>query len=397
MEWRINMVDLDVNENSGSFWLSKCPITNFPPLNKGLKVDIVILGGGIAGITTATLLKDLGYSVAIIEADRIVKDVSIGTTAKISFAPNMIYSNLIKSIGKSKAQKYAIANDNALEKIAEIVFKNKIKCEFHRTPLYIYTESNANVEKIREEIEAANELGLPASYTDNVPLPFKTVAALMYQNQAQFHPRKYLLALANDLEDDDNYIFEKTRAITIKEGDVKEVITDKGSIMADKVVIATYTPFYDPDMLKNHLHPSRSYIIGLYINGEFPDGMFIDFDPVHTYRTTPTERGQMILVSGEHSDVHVKDGNEYYKRLENYARQHLDVKSVEYRWSNQDSITDDGLPMIGMTSSEDIYIATGFGFWGMTNGTTSGMLISDLIEGKKNRLENIFDPLRFKI
>lgn len=390
------MANKDKHEGSGSFWIKTCPTTDYPTLEEGLKVDTVILGGGIAGITTAILLKDLGHTVAIIESDRIIKDVTIGTTAKISVAPNMIYSNLVKNFGKAKAQLYAIANEKALEKIGEIVSEKKIDCEFQRIPLYIYTESQDKIKKINEEIDAAKELGLPVSYVYNVPLPFNTAAGLMYKNQAQFHPRKYLLGLADELSNNGCYIFEKTRAITVKEGYVKEVITDKGSILADKVVVTTHTPVYDPDMLINHLHPARSYVLGLYINGEFPDGMFIDFDPVHTYRTTPTERGKLIIVAGEHSNLEVDDMNEYYLRLEKYARQHLDVKSVEYRWSSHDSASDDGLPMIGMTSSKDIYVATGFGFWGMNNGTTAAMVISDLIEGKENSFKEIFDPLRFK-
>jgi glycine/D-amino acid oxidase-like deaminating enzyme len=390
------MANIDMHGGSGSFWIKTCPTTDYPTLEEGLKVDTVILGGGIAGITTATLLKDLGHTVAIIEADRIIKDVTIGTTAKISVAPNMIYSNLVKNFGKAKAQMYAIANEKALGKIGEIVSEKKIDCEFHRTPLYIYTESQDKLEKINEEIDAAKELGLSVSYANNIPLPFKTVAGLVYENQAQFHPRKYLLGLAEELDGDGCYIFEKTRAITVKEGDVKEVITDRGSILADKVVVTTHTPVYDPDMLINHLHPPRSYVLGLYINEEFPDGMFIDFDPVHTYRTTPTKMGKLIIVAGEHSNLKVKDMNEYYNRLEKYVRQHLHVKSVEYRWSSHDSVSDDGLPMIGMTSSEDVYVATGFGFWGMNNGTTAAIVISDMIEGKKNYLKEIFDPLRFK-
>ena len=183
----------------------------FPQLKEGLKVDTVILGGGIAGITTATLLKDLGYKVALIESDRIIKDVTIGTTAKISVAPNMIYSDLIKNLGKSKAQVYANVNQKALDKIAEIVSEKEIKCEFQRIPLYIYTEADDKVGKINDEIEAAKELGLPVSKVDKVPLPFKTAGALMYKNQAQFHPRKYLLALAENLDGDGCYIFENTR------------------------------------------------------------------------------------------------------------------------------------------------------------------------------------------
>ncbi len=388
------MADQDKHGRQGSFWIETCPKTNFPPLKKGLIVDTVILGGGIAGITTATLLKDLGYKVALIESNRIVKDVTIGTTAKISVAPNMIYSDLIKNLGKSKAQIYANANKKALDKIGEIVSEKKIKCEFERIPLYIYTESSSKVEKINEEIKAAKELDLPVSKAENIPLPFNAAGALIYHNQAQFHPRKYLLALAENFAGDGCYIFENTNAVTVKEGKIKEVITDKGSIEANNVVVTTHTPVYDPDKLVKHLHPARSYVIGLYINGEFPEGMFIDFDPTHTYRTTPTDKGELVIVAGEHSPLDVNNRDEYYSRLEKYAREHLNVKSIEYRWSSHDSISDDGLPMIGMTSSEGIYVATGFGFWGMNNGTTAAIIISNMID-KKIYPDNIFDPLRF--
>jgi glycine/D-amino acid oxidase-like deaminating enzyme len=390
------MVDQDFNGNSGSYWLDTCPSTNFQNLINGLKVETVILGGGIAGITTGILLKELGHDVAVIEADRIVKEVTVGTTAKISVAPNMVYHDAINNFGKNTAQKLAEANIAALEKIAELVSDKKIDCEFHRTPLYIYTESEDKVYKIREEFEAAKDLGLDVSLTDDVPLPFKTQTALKYNNQAQFHPRKYLLALAQEIDGDGSYVFENTHAVTVKEGDIKEVVTDKGSIMADNVVIATHKPIYDPDHLKDHLNLGRSYVLGLYTREEFPDGMFVDYDPVHTYRTTPTERGNLVIVAGEHSELNVEDRYLYYKRLKKYAREHLDVESVEYFWSSYDSISDDGLPLIGMTSKKDIYVATGFGFWGMNNGTTSAILISDLIDGRKNDLKEIFNPLRFK-
>jgi glycine/D-amino acid oxidase-like deaminating enzyme len=390
------MVDQDLEGNSESFWLKTCPSTNFPLLKKDLKVDVVILGGGIAGITTGIVLKDLGYTVAILEADKIVKEVTVGTTAKISYAPNLIYSKIIKNFGKSKAQLIATANKNALEKIAKIVYDKKIDCEFHRTPLYIYTESEDKSKELIEECIAVKELGLNVSCIKNLPSPFNKHLALKYENQAQFHPRKYLLALAEEIDGEGSYVFEETRGLKINDGDIKEVVTDKGSIMADKVVISTHTPFYDPDFLKSHLHPGRSYVLGVYINGEFPDGMFVDFSPVHTYRTSPTKLGQLIIVAGEHSDINVDDINIYYERLEKYARQHLDVKSVEYRWFSHDSVTDDGLPIIGMTSSESIYVATGFGFWGMNNGTTAAMVISDMINGKENDLIDILDPLRFK-
>jgi glycine/D-amino acid oxidase-like deaminating enzyme len=381
------------NGTDSSFWLKSCPATNFPKLEKGLKVDVAVLGGGIAGITTAKLLKDSGNTVAVIESDRIVKDVTVGTTAKITMGT---YNILLSNLGKIKAQAIANANIKAFHKMIEIVKNNNINCELHRLPLYIYTESQEKANETLEEFEAAEQLGLPVSYIEEVPLPFKTGPAIKYDNQAQFHPRKYLLGLSMEIPGDGSYVFEKTRANNIIIGENKEVITDQGSIMANKVVVATHNPVFDPDELKNHLTPARSYVIGLYANEEFPDGMFVDIETAHTYRTTPTEEGNLILVAGEHSPVNVDDKNVYYGRLENYARQHLTVESIKYHWSNYDCITDDGLPMIGMTSVEGVYVATGFGFWGMTTGTLSAMIISDIIMGKENQFVELFDPLRFQ-
>lgn len=279
--------------------------------------------------------------------------------------------------------------------MAGIIEGEDIDCDFHRLPLYIYSESYENLDKIEDEFEAAKSLGLPVSYTEDVPLPFKTGPGIKYNNQAQFHPRKYLLGLINDLNSGGNYVFEKTRVITVREGEKKEIITNHGPIQADKVVIATHAPVYDPDNLKNHLHHGRSYVLGLYLEDDFPDGMFVDFDPLHTYRSTPTEKGKLVIVAGEHSPVDVEDKNVYYSRLKKYARRHLNVKSLEFRWSSADAKTDDGLPLIGMTSLEGIYVSTGLGFWGMINGTTAAMVNSDLISGKKNKYAELFNPLRF--
>lgn len=394
--WSKKMADQDLIKNSGSYWLKTCPATNFQTLKTGLKVDTVIIGGGIAGITTGIILKDMGYDVAVLESDRIVKEVTVGTTAKISVAPNMIYHDLLEKFGKNNALKIAKANKNALKKIEELVSTKGIDCEFHQTPLYIYTESDKEVQRIKEEYEAALKLGFDVELIKDSPLPFKTICSLKYPDQAQFHPRKYLLALAHEIDGNGSHVFENTMAIEVKDGAVKEVITNQGSIMASNVVITTHTPFYDPDHLKDHLQQGRSYVLGLYTQSEFPEGMFVTFDPVHTYRTAPTPDGKLVIVAGEHSEMDVQNINIYLDKLESYVRKHLDVESVEYRWSSHDNVTDDGLPMIGMTSMNDVYVATGFGFWGMNNGTTAGMMIADLIHGNENYLKDLFDPLRFK-
>ena len=166
--------------------------------------------------------------------------------------------------------------------------------------------------------------------------------------------------------------------------------------MASKVVVATHTPVYDPNRLYEHLSPARSYVLGLYAKGIFPDGMFIDCDPVHTYRTTPTDKGTMIIIAGEHSPAEVPDKGVFYQRLESYARQHLDVESIEHRWSSTDVATDGSLPIIGATPQKGVYVATGFGFWDMNNGTIAAMVNTELILGKQNQFIQLFDPLRFR-
>ncbi len=378
-----------------SFWLEMCPATDFPTLESAVDVDVLVLGGGIAGITTATLLKDAGFNVAVLEADRIVKEVTIGTTAKISAAPNLVYDRLLATFGKATAQKVARANLSAVEQIADIVRERDIHCDFRRLPLYIYTESEEKTGKLRREYRIAKELGLPVAYTSEVPLPFNTAGAIVYENQAQFHPRKYLLALAEDLRGDGSYVFENTRALTVNPGSRNEVVTEHGSITAGTVVVATHTPVYDPDHVGDHLSAARSYVLGLYARQPFPNGMFVDFDPVHTFRTAPSDRGDMIIVAGEHSPVEVPDKRVFYRRLEAYARRHLDVQSIAHRWSSKDVVTDDGLPIIGATSHPGIYVATGFGFWGMNNGTVAAMVLTDLITGKRSPFAELSDPLRF--
>ena len=122
-------------------------------------------------------------------------------------------------------------------------------------------------------------------------------------DQVQFHPRKYLLALSEDIIGEGGYIFEKISALTVNNGKIKEVVTGQGSIMADKSILVTHTPVYDPNLLNKHLHSARSYVLGLYTKGNFPDGMFIDCNPLHTNRTTPKYKGKLIIVAGKHSPV----------------------------------------------------------------------------------------------
>src|SRR4051812_18295697 len=259
-----------------SLWLATTPETNFSALTNDASVDVAIIGGGIAGVTTALLLKQAGASVAIIEAGRIAESVTGNTTAKVTSQHGLIYDHLISQFGAEGAQAYADSQEAAIEKIAALVDLNKIDCDFMRTDAYVYTESQDELERITAEVEAATKLGLPASYAESTPLPFEIKGAIRFANQARFHPRKYLLALIEKITGDGSHIFESTRALEIEEKErICHVNTDKGKVRAGHVVIATHFPFYDPAMYFARMHPKRSYVLGCRLNSKAPEGMFI--------------------------------------------------------------------------------------------------------------------------
>lgn len=379
-----------------TFWVDSTPETNFSKLEKGLKVDVAILGGGIAGLTTAIMLKKTGKKVAVIEASRIIKDITSTTTAKIS-AHAFFYSTMLDNLGEEKTHLFAQANLKAVETVSNLISEYNIDCDFRRTPCYIYTESEEESGIYKSEVEIAPKLGLPISYVEDIPLPSKIKAGVVYQNQAEFHPRKYLLGLSKEISGEGSRIFENTRVLEVKEGNPYEIVTDQGSIRADNVVVATHFPIYDPDSLYAQLKITRSYILAYYAKEPFPEGMYVCLNPFHTYRSTPTEKGQLIIIAGEHQVVGTPiDTRECYNRLKKYTFDNWNVKSIEYHWSNQDNAAPDGLPIIGETSKQGVYVATGFGGWGMTHATTAANLITDLITGKEDPLTDLFDPLRFK-
>lgn len=384
-----------------SYWIATMPESKYPPLSGDMRMDVAILGGGIVGITTAFLLKEAGVpSVAVIEADRVITGVTGHTTAKVTSQHSLIYDRLISKFGKEQAQQYAESNQAAVEKIASIVSSKGIACDFARKPAYVYAGSEESSGNIRNEVDAAKSLGLPASFEADLPLPFETYGAVRFSNQAQFHPRKYLCALAREIEGDGCHIFEKTRALKI-EGDGPVIITtDKGTIKAQKVIQATHFPIHDkPGLLFQRLYQSRSYVLGVRIQEPFPQGMFINAEePVRSLRSQPAEGGELILVSGE--GHRTGEGNEidHYRNLEKWIRSVYSVNSIDYHWSTQDVITVDHVPYIGRLTSdnENVYIATGFRKWGMTTGTAAAMILTDMVLGRSNPWEEVYNPSRFK-
>jgi glycine/D-amino acid oxidase-like deaminating enzyme/nitrite reductase/ring-hydroxylating ferredoxin subunit len=383
-----------------SLWIATTPETNFPTLSGDLTVDVAVIGGGITGIATAYELKQAGATVAVVEAGRVVKSVTGNTTAKITSLHGLIYDHLVSEFGEEKARIYADAQESGKEKIASLVEQLGIDCDFRRASAYTYTLDEEESEQITREVEAAKKLGLPAFYADETDLPFKVRAAVRLDNQAQFHPRKYLLALAGQIPGDGSYIFEQTRVLDVEDAAPCLVKTEHGTIKARSVVIATHFPYPDPKLYFAAMYPMRSYVLGCRLNGPAPQGMYVSTGTPHnSIRSNPDGEGEIVMLGGEHHKTgQGGDTRERYQRLEKWARGNFDIASVEFRWSTQDNNTVDRVPYIGKisTGSEHLYVATGFAGWGMTNSHVAAQLLSDMILGRDNPWIELFDPSRFK-
>jgi glycine/D-amino acid oxidase-like deaminating enzyme/nitrite reductase/ring-hydroxylating ferredoxin subunit len=386
---------------SEPYWLDSINQKSFPKCSKDIKVDVAIIGGGITGITTAYLLEKEGFKVAVLEADKIFSGTTGHTTAKITVQHDLIYDELINNLGEERAKLYYESNNKALEFVRNTINENKIECDFVEQNAYIYANSDKYINKITKELDAYNKLGIKGEYLENLPISVKLKAALVVKNQGQFHPLKYLNNLVQYIEKENGIIYENTQAVDIEnEGDLKVITKDGYKVTCENLVICTHFPFYDGMGYFARMYPERSYVLGAKINGEYPEGMYLSADdPTRSLRYTPLPNGEkLILIGGEsHKTGQSKSTLDHYEALKNFGETIFNIKDIPYRWSTQDLITLDKVPYVGHINSKynNIYVATGYRKWGMTNGTSAALLIKDMIMEKKNPYTELYTPSRF--
>ncbi|ELC8417579.1 FAD-dependent oxidoreductase [Clostridium perfringens] len=369
-----------------SVWSESCKFRKREALNKDIKTDVLVIGAGIAGILTAYMLKQKGREVVLIDAAEIASGNTKNTTAKITSQHDLIYSKLITEFGEEKARQYAKANELAIKKYKEIIEDKRIECDFEEKPAYVYSLNEVDV--LKEEVEAAKNLGIDAEFVQEVNLPFKIKGAVKFNNQAQFNPLKFLKGISNEL-----VIYENTRALEIKEN---LVVTSGGNITANNIVVATHYPIMNaPGYYFMKMHQERSYVLALENTSEI-DGMYIDLNKEgYSFRTY----NNLLLLGGiSHRTGENEEGGSY-DELRKVAKRLYPKAKEKYYWSAQDCMTIDGIPYIGRYSSEtpNIYVATGFNKWGMTSSMVSAMIISDMILEKENDFSEIFSPRRFDL
>lgn len=390
-----------VSSQHRSFWIDSTLASNYPSLTQDISVDVAIVGGGLVGVTAAKLLKQAGKTVALIEADRIGAGVSGHTTAKLTSLHQLIYADLVEKFGIDKAKIYADSNQAALEKVAALVRLENIDCDFSRQDAYTFARTLDGVDKIEAEVKAAHKVGLSAEYVSDVDLPFQVAGAIKLSNQAQFHPRKYMLHLAGTLAGEGSHVFEQTRVVTVKGESPCRVMTAQGAaVTAEDVIVATNLPILDQGLFFAKSYPKRSYLIGAYIDpASAPSGIFIGIGPTYrSIRTTPTDDGRtLLLMGGEGHKVGDTDNtSERYQRLVSDLKTDFGIDTVDYRWSSQDMVSFDKLPYIGHLTpmSNHTYVATGFSHWGMSKSTLSAMILSDLILGNSNPWTETYEATR---
>jgi glycine/D-amino acid oxidase-like deaminating enzyme/nitrite reductase/ring-hydroxylating ferredoxin subunit len=378
-----------------SHWIDSSEETSYPPLVEAAGVDVAVVGGGIAGICAAWELTRMGRSVAVLEADRVATGVSGYTTAKLSSLHTLIYAPLRDSHGADRARLYAQSQQDAVEHVAHTASELGIDCDLERVPAFTYVESLDQIDRLRAEVEAATGAGLPASFVTETSLPFRVAG-----DQAQFHPRRYLLALAWEMIRRGARVHERTRVVALHEGEPCTLTTDAGvTVTARDVVVATHYPVFDRALLFARLKPHRELAVAAVIPSDRdPRGMYITPEQnVRSVRTAPYHDGRrLLIVTGETFAPGTGEVAERFERLAAWTREQFGVSEFAYRWAAQDNDTTDGVPYVGHlhAGAKHVYVATGYGGWGMSNGVMSGRLLASLITGGELPWAKLYDPRR---
>jgi glycine/D-amino acid oxidase-like deaminating enzyme/nitrite reductase/ring-hydroxylating ferredoxin subunit len=382
-----------------SYWLDSSAGREFPPLTSDLDVEVLVVGGGIVGVTCARLLADRGVEVAVMDMQRVAGGVTGFSTAKLSAAQGIVYRELRQKHGAETASAYAAANQEAIEQIASWVETDGIECDFRRAAHVVYGTGPEDASQLQEETRAAEEAGLPAKFVTETELPFAVSGALRVPNQAQFHPVRYVDHLARDLANRGVAVHQQTRALSVDDGERIEVDTTGGTVRCRYLVLATNYPFLDRGFFFPRVHPTASYAITATIGAAAaPEDMYISASsPTRSIRSIPTGDGTLLLVGGEGHHVGEKPATEEpYESLREWTARHFGTNEITHMWSTHDGVPVDGIPYAGAIrpGSGRIFVATGFKKWGLTNGTAAAGVIADAITGRTSRFASLYDPYR---
>jgi glycine/D-amino acid oxidase-like deaminating enzyme/nitrite reductase/ring-hydroxylating ferredoxin subunit len=389
------------------FWIDTAPLPSYPKLERDDTVDVVVIGGGITGLTAAYLLTLEGKRVALLERERLAHIDTGHTTAHLTMVTDLALTDLVKHFGRDHAQAAWDAGLAAILQIHGIISELDLDCDFAWVPGYKHTPIGTppgDSASFKEEAALAQDLGFDAAFVDDVP--FVGGPGIRFNEQARFHPRKYLAGLARAIADRGGVIFEQSAADEFCDAPLS-VKANGHTLTCGEIVLATHTPLMgnagmvSATLFQTKLALYTSYVIGGRMkNGRIPDALFWDTaDPYHYLRLTPGRDGadDVVIFGGEDGKTgQAADTDGCFTRLERTLRSILDGIEVTHRWSGQVIETPDGLPYIGETATHQ-FAGTGYSGNGMTFGTVAGMMAADRAGGRKNPWTDLFDPGRKKL
>ena len=387
-----------------SYWIESTKNEGqFDTLTENMSCDVCIIGAGLFGLTTAYYLSKKGLNVVVLDKAEIGRKVSGHTTAKITSQHGLIYDYLIQSFGTDIAKKYLYANEEAIKNIKHIVDTEKIDCNLKLQSNFVYTIKPDDLEKIKNEVDAVNSLGFSAKFVEQTSLPFGISGAIMFPNQAMFHPRKYMLGLCNCILKNNGQIFTSTLVTDVKQDkNYYKIYANDYVVNSKHVVLASHYPFINfPGFYFTKMYQETSYIIGVDTKTDLFDGMYItSSSPTYSFRTVKQGNKDILLIAGANHKTGANDVTYFstYDLLEQKAKELYPESEVLYRWSTRDCITLDKIPYIGEFSSlmPNIYVGTGFNKWGMTTTNVAANIVTDKILGIENKYESAFTSTRLK-
>ncbi|MBO5136475.1 MAG: FAD-dependent oxidoreductase [Clostridia bacterium] len=362
-----------------SIWNENAERRSFSPLKGDINTDVLIIGGGMCGILCAYMLKNEGVDCVLVEADKICRGITMDTTAKLTLQHGLIYNKIMKRYGTEKAFLYYQSQKKALEKLKEISLKMDADLENSNSLVYSLNDR----EVIENEVLALNKLGCSAKFCEKTELPFDIAGAVKIENQANFHPLKFVFNISENLK-----IYENTKVIELGPD---TAVTNRGKIKAKKIIVATHFPFLNKHggfFIKMYQH--RSYVLALK-NAKTVKNMYVDEkDDGLSFRSYK----DVLLLGGGGHRTGGKGGG--WTELERIKKEYYPEAKIVTKWATQDCMTLDSIPYIGRYSkgTPDLYVATGFNKWGMTSSMVSAMLLSDMVQERKNDCEYLYSPQR---
>ena len=408
------------NGQTTSVWMATADAPSAQgQLGADVQADVVIVGAGIAGLTTAYLLVKEGRRVVVIDDGRVAGGETCRTTAHLSNALDDRYYELERLHGEAGARLAAESHTAAIDRIEKIVNEEKIDCDFARVDGYLFVPPGDDPAQLGDELKAAHRAGLTeVEQVERAPVEsFDTGTALRFPRQGQFHILKYLNGVAEAVRRGGGEIYTGTHASKIEGGkdEARVETSDGATVTARAVVVATNTPVNDLVAIHTKQAPYRTYVVGARVpRGSVPEILLWDTpDPYHYVRLQRGGKGEggnesggnseggdfdVLIVGGEdHKTGQADDTEARFSRLEAWTRERFpQVESFAYRWSGQVMEPVDGLAFIGRNplDSDNVYIATGDSGQGMTHGTIAGILLTDLIMGRENKWAELYDPSR---